>query len=60
MSDIEKKLGEIHSAFEEFKSKQDSVIAEEVKRGTADVVRKEEVDRINGAISSLEIGRAHV
>jgi HK97 family phage major capsid protein len=54
MADIEKKLGEIASAFEEFKSKNDSVIAEEIKKGTADVVRKDEVDRINAAISGLQ------
>ncbi|HMO74567.1 MAG TPA: phage major capsid protein [Sphingopyxis sp.] len=41
------------TAWEEFKSKQDSVIAEEVKKGIADVVRKEEVERINGEISKL-------
>lgn len=54
MADIEKKLGEIASAFEEFKSKNDSVIAEEIKKGTADVVRKDEVDRINAAITDLQ------
>lgn len=54
MADIEQKLGDIARAFEEFKAKNDSVIAEEVKKGTADVVRKDEVDRINASITALE------
>lgn len=54
MAEIEQKLGDIARAFEEFKAKNDTVIAEEIKKGTADVVRKEEVDRINAAISGLE------
>ena len=53
MSDAAKKLEDIERAFDEFKSKNDSVIAEEIKKGTADVVRKEEVDRINGDITKL-------
>lgn len=53
MDEATKKLDEIQRAFDEFKSKNDSVIAEEVKKGTADVVRKEEVDRINDAITAL-------
>ncbi len=54
MADIEQKLGEIARTFEEFKAKNDTVIAEEIKKGTADVVRKEEVDRINAAITDLQ------
>jgi HK97 family phage major capsid protein len=54
MADVEKKFEEIARAFEEFKGKNDSVIAEEIKKGTADVVRKEEVDRINDAITRLD------
>jgi HK97 family phage major capsid protein len=54
MTDVTEKLGEIARTFEEFKSKQDTVIAAEIKRGTADVVRKEEVDRINDAITALQ------
>jgi HK97 family phage major capsid protein len=54
MTDINQKLDAIGTAFEEFKAKQNTVIADEVKRGTADVVRKEEVDRINAAITNLE------
>lgn len=53
MSDINDKIGEINRAFEEFKSKQDTVIAEEIKKGTADVVRKTEVDAINADITKL-------
>jgi len=53
MSEIETKLAQIASAFEELKAKQDSVIAAEVKGRTADVVRKEEVDRINASIGEL-------
>jgi HK97 family phage major capsid protein len=53
MSEIDTKLNAIASAFEEFKTKNDSVIAEEIKKNTADVVRKEEVDRINGSITDL-------
>jgi HK97 family phage major capsid protein len=53
MAEVEK-IEQIARAFEEFKAKNDSVIAEEVKKGTADVVRKEEVDRINAAITDLQ------
>ena len=54
MADINEKLEGIARAFEEFKSKNDSVIAAEIKGATADVVRKEEVDRINAAISDMQ------
>lgn len=54
MSEVVEKLAQIERAFDEMKSKQDTVIAEEIKKGTADVVRKEEVDRISAAISALE------
>jgi HK97 family phage major capsid protein len=54
MADVEQKMGEIARAFEEFKAKNDTVIAEEIKKGTADVVRKDEVDRINAAITELQ------
>jgi HK97 family phage major capsid protein len=40
-------------AFEEFKSKHSEQLAEEIKKGTADVVRKEEVDRINASLTDL-------
>ena len=53
MTDVTEKIGEIHRAFEEFKSKQDTVIAEEIKKGTADVVRKTEVDAINADLTKL-------
>ncbi|AMK19338.1 phage major capsid protein [Sphingobium sp. MI1205] len=53
MSEITEKLGQIERAFDEFKSKQDTVIADEVKKGTADVVRKNEVDEINASITQL-------
>lgn len=53
MSEAAEKLEQIQRAFDEFKSKNDSVIAEEVKKGTADVVRKNEVDAINETISQL-------
>ena len=53
MAEVEK-IEQIARAFEEFKSKNDSVIAEEIKKGTADVVRKEEVDRINAAITDVQ------
>lgn len=53
MSEATQKLDEIKSAFEEFKSKQNAVIAEEIKKGTADVVRKNEVDEINETITKL-------
>jgi HK97 family phage major capsid protein len=51
MSDPIEKLDAIHRAFEEFKSKQNTVIAEEIKTATSDVVRREEVDRINATIT---------
>lgn len=54
MADIDSKIEGIARAFEEFKSKNDTIIADEIKRGTADVVRKEEVDRINDAITRLQ------
>ena len=53
MAEVEK-IEQIARAFEEFKSKNDSVIAEEIKKGTADVVRKDEVDRINAAITEVQ------
>jgi HK97 family phage major capsid protein len=53
MTDATATLNEIKSAFEEFKTKNDSVIAEEIKKGTADVVRKNEVEAINTAITKL-------
>ncbi|MCR6734452.1 MAG: phage major capsid protein [Afipia sp.] len=53
MTDATEKLNQIHSAFEELKSKQNEVIAEEVKKGTADVVRKNEVEAINTSITKL-------
>lgn len=52
-TEIEKKLDQIQEAWDEFKKKNDTVIAEEVKKGTADVVRKEEVDRLNDTITTL-------
>lgn len=53
MTEVEVKLDAINRAFEEFKSKQDTVLADEIKRGTADVVRKNEVDAINAEITKL-------
>ena len=53
MTDMTDKIGEIARAFEEFKGKQDTVIAEEIKKGTADIVRKNEVDAINASITQL-------
>lgn len=53
MSEVEQKLDAINRAFEEFKAKQDTVVAEEIKKGTADVVRKTEVDAINDSITKL-------
>lgn len=53
MPEISEKIGEIARAFEEFKSKQSEVVAEEVKKGTADIVRKNEVDAINATITEL-------
>lgn len=53
MNEVEQKLDAINRAFEEFKSKQDTVLADEIKRGTADVVRKNEVDAINAEITKL-------
>lgn len=53
MSEVEQKLDAINRAFEEFKSKQDTVIADQIKSGTADVVRTQEVDRINAEITKL-------
>lgn len=53
MSEVEQKLDAINRAFEEFKAKNDTVIAEEVKKGTADIVRKNEVDAINAEITKL-------
>lgn len=53
MSEVSDKIGEIVTAFEEFKAKQDTVIAEEIKKGTADVVRKNEVEAINDSITKL-------
>ncbi len=52
--DLPATIEKLGAAIEEFKSKNLSVIAEEVKKGTADVVRKEEVDRINGSITQLQ------
>jgi HK97 family phage major capsid protein len=55
MSDEIKGLIEAQAkAFEEFKSKNLDAVREEVKKGTADVVRAEEVDRINGEITRLK------
>lgn len=55
MSDEIKSLLESQArAFEEFKSKQDTVIAEEIKKGTADVVRKEEVERIGKSVLDVQ------
>lgn len=53
MSEVEQKLDAINRAFEEFKSKQGDVVAEEIKKGTADIVRKNEVDAINDSITKL-------
>jgi len=51
--EIKSLLDQQARAFEEFKAKNDSVIAEEIKKSTSDVVRKEEVARINNALSEI-------
>lgn len=53
MSEATEKLAQIERAFDELKSAQNATIAEEVKKGTADVVRKDEAERINGEITKL-------
>jgi len=54
MSDEIKELIEAQGrAFEEFKEKHLESVREEVKKGTSDVVRREEVDRINDSITGL-------
>lgn len=53
MSDATEKLAQIERAFDEFKSKNNELIAEEIKKGTADVVRKNEVDAISAEITKL-------
>ncbi|WP_379921727.1 phage major capsid protein [Erythrobacter sp. R86502] len=54
MSDEVNKIGEIARAFEEFKSANDSRLAQLESKGSADVVTTDKVDRINDAISALQ------
>lgn len=52
MPEVEKIVTELASAFEEFKSTNDASI-KEIKRGFADVVREEKLDRLNKALDDL-------
>lgn len=54
MSEETNKIGEIARAFEEFKSENNSRLAQLESKGSADVVTTDKVDRINDAISNLE------
>lgn len=53
LSEIKSLLEEQGKAFEAFKQANNSVIAEELKKGTADVVRKNEVDAINARLTEI-------
>jgi HK97 family phage major capsid protein len=55
--DMQKTIDDLGHAFEEFKSKNDESIAEAVKKGTADVVRTEEIDRISKSIGDLQAAK---
>lgn len=52
-SDSTKILGEIKTAFEAFKAENDAALAE-LRKGKADVVQTEKIDRINAEITSLQ------
>lgn len=56
MTEIKSLLEDQARTFEAFKQANNAVIAEEIKKGTADVVRKDEVERINARLT--EIGEA--
>lgn len=53
-ADLQKAVDEVKSAFEEFKSKNDEHVGEMVKKGLDDVVRREEIDRINEEIQAKQ------
>ena len=54
MSELNKVITDIGVAFEEFKQKNDARLAEIEKKGSADVVLSEQVDRISAEIDKIE------